>query len=83
MSKLPTPDSDGLRTRNIRRCSHRPASARLATPLMIACALGIFVFGLVHLGFSPARMLSGLHQLGWITMMMIPPDPGSSLPTFT
>ena len=23
-------------------------------------------FGLVHLGFSPTRMLAGLHQLGWI-----------------
>ena len=27
-------------------------------------------------------MLSGLHQLGWITLMMIPPDPGSSLPIY-
>ena len=27
-------------------------------------------------------MLAGLHQLGWITMMMIPPDPGSSLPLY-
>jgi phosphonate transport system permease protein len=51
-------------------------------PLMLLGAFGIFVFGLVHLGFSPARMLSGLRQLGWITMMMIPPDPGSSLPLY-
>jgi len=49
---------------------------------MLLGAFGIFAFGLVHLGFSPARMLSGLHQLGWITMMMIPPDPGSSLPLY-
>jgi phosphonate transport system permease protein len=27
-------------------------------------------------------MLAGLHQLGWITLMMMPPDPGSSLPTY-
>ena len=34
---------------------------------MLLGASAIFIFGLVHLGFSPARMLSGLHQLGWIT----------------
>ena len=27
-------------------------------------------------------MLAGLNQLGWIVMMMIPPDPGSSLPAY-
>ena len=81
MSKLPPPDSDGLRAR-YPTLFDRPASARLATPLMLLGAFGIFAFGLVHLGFSPARMLSGLHQLGWITMMMIPPDPGSSLPLY-
>jgi phosphonate transport system permease protein len=81
MSKLPAPDSDGLRAR-YPAVFDRPASARLATPLMLLGAFGIFAFGLVHLGFSPARMLSGLHQLGWITMMMIPPDPGSSLPLY-
>jgi len=26
--------------------------------------------------------VSGLSQLGWITLMMIPPDPGSSLPAY-
>ena len=81
MSKLPPPDSDDLRAR-YPALFERPASARLATPLMLLGAFGIFAFGLVHLGFSPARMLSGLHQLGWITMMMIPPDPGSSLPLY-
>jgi phosphonate transport system permease protein len=49
---------------------------------MLAGALGIFAFGLVELEFSPARMLAGLHQLGWIVMLMIPPDPGSSLPAY-
>jgi phosphonate transport system permease protein len=61
---------------------NRPASARLATPLMLVAALAIFVFGLVDLDFSPARLISGLSQLGWISMMMIPPDPGSSLPLY-
>jgi phosphonate transport system permease protein len=27
-------------------------------------------------------MWSGLRQLGWITMLMLPPDPGSSLPLY-
>lgn len=60
----------------------RPASARLATPVVLAAALAIFVFGLVDLDFSPSRFISGLSQLGWISMMMIPPDPGSSLPIY-
>ena len=58
---------------------NRPASARLATPAMLALALAVFVFGLVDLDFSPSRLISGLSQLGWISMMMMPPDPGSSL----
>jgi phosphonate transport system permease protein len=49
---------------------------------MLIAALGIFVFGLVDLDFSPMRFFSGLHQLGWITLLMIPPDPGSSLPAY-
>lgn len=61
---------------------NRPASARLATPAMIVAALGIFIYGLVDLDFSPSRFVAGLSQLGWISMMMIPPDPGSSLPIY-
>jgi phosphonate transport system permease protein len=81
MTKLPVPDSEGLRAR-YPGVFDQPASARLATPAMMLGAFGIFVFGLVHLDFSPARMLNGLHQRGWITLMMIPPDPGSSLPLY-
>jgi phosphonate transport system permease protein len=61
---------------------NRPASSRLATPVMLVAALAIFAYGLVDLDFSPSRLFSGLSQLGWITMMMIPPDPGSSLPLY-
>ena len=81
MSKLPAPDMEGLYDRHP-GVFDRPLSARLATPLMLLGAFAIFAYGLVHLGFSPARILAGLHQLGWITMMMIPPDPGSSLPLY-
>lgn len=61
---------------------HRPASARLATPATIIAAVAIFAYGLVDLDFSPSRFAAGLSQLGWISMMMIPPDPGTSLPIY-
>jgi phosphonate transport system permease protein len=59
-----------------------PAASRLATPAMIVAAFAVFAFGLVDLDFSPAKLFAGLSQLGWITRMMIPPDPGSSLPAY-
>lgn len=60
----------------------RPASARLAMPAVIVAAFAIFAYGLVDLEFSPSRFFAGLSQLGWISVMMIPPDPGSSLPIY-
>jgi phosphonate transport system permease protein len=81
MSQLPKPDRQGLRAK-YPDVFDRPASARLATPAMILAAFAVFVFGLVDLDFSPARLLSGLSQLGWITLLMIPPDPGTSLPLY-
>jgi len=74
-------DRDGLRAR-YPDIFDRPASARLATPAMLLIAVGILVFGLVDLEFSPTRLAAGLHQLGWITLMMLPPDPGASLPLY-
>ena len=81
MSQLPKPDRGALRAK-YPEVFERPVSARLAMPAMIVLALAIFVFGLVDLDFSPARLLSGLSQLGWITLLMIPPDPGTSLPLY-
>lgn len=75
------PDIDDVRSR-YPDVFKRPASARLATPAMIAAALALLIFGLVDLEFSPSRFIAGLHQLGWISMMMIPPDPGNSLPQY-
>src|SRR5438132_7754893 len=51
-------------------------------PAMIVAAFAILLYGLVDLEFSPQRFLAGLGQLGWISLMMIPPDPGSSLPIY-
>jgi phosphonate transport system permease protein len=81
MSRLPSEEPAKLRER-YPEVFNRPASARLATPLVITLALAIFIFGLVDLDFSPARLIAGLSQLGWITVMMLPPDPGSSLPAY-
>ena len=81
MSQLPKPDREALRSK-YPDVFERPASARLAMPAMIVLALAIFAFGLVDLDFSPSRLLSGLSQLGWITLLMIPPDPGASLPLY-
>jgi phosphonate transport system permease protein len=61
---------------------NRPASARLAVPATLIVAFGIFAFGLVDLDFSPTRLINGVHQLGWITLMMLPPNPGGSLPLY-
>jgi phosphonate transport system permease protein len=81
MSRLPAPDPAQLRAR-YPDVFDRPASARLATTAMALLALGIFVFGLVDLEFSPTRFITGLRELGWITLLMLPPDPGSSLPLY-
>lgn len=75
------PEMDEIRAR-YPGAFNRPASARLATPAMIVVALAILIFGLVDLEFSPSRMIAGLRQLGWITLMMIPPNPGGSLPLY-
>jgi phosphonate transport system permease protein len=81
MSQLPKPDSERLRAQ-YPDVFDRPASARLTMPAMLIGAFAVFVFGLVNLDFSPSKLLSGLSQLGWITLLMIPPDPGSSLPIY-
>jgi phosphonate transport system permease protein len=81
MSRLPAPDPAQLRAR-YPDVFERPASARLATPAMALLAFGIFIFGLVDLEFSPTRFITGLRELGWITLLMLPPDPGSSLPLY-
>jgi phosphonate transport system permease protein len=81
MSQLPKPDREQLRAK-YPEMFDRPAASRLATPAMIVAAFAVFIFGLVDLDFSPARLFAGLSQLGWITVMMIPPDPGSSLPAY-
>ena len=54
----------------------RPAP-RLLLVGGIAAALALYLAGLVLLGISPARILAGLHRLGDIGALMLPPIPGS------
>ena len=81
MSQLPKHDPAELRAK-YPDIFERPASARLATPVVALAAFAVFIFGLVDLDFSPTRFVSGLRELGWISMLMIPPNPGSSLPLY-
>jgi phosphonate transport system permease protein len=81
MSRLPSEDPARLRER-YPEVFNRPASSRLATPLVAALALAIFIYGLIDLDFSFSRLIAGVSQLGWISLMMLPPDPGSSLPAY-
>ncbi|NOJ49921.1 phosphonate ABC transporter, permease protein PhnE [Bradyrhizobium archetypum] len=81
MTRLPSEATREMRER-YPDVFDRPASSRLATPLVIIVALAVFIFGLVDLDFAPSRLIAGISQLGWITLMMLPPDPGSSLPAY-
>ena len=81
MSQMPPPSTEALKIR-YPDVFARPVSARLAMPAIVLAAVTLVIYGLYDLDFSPARMLAGVSQLGWIVMLMIPPDPGPSLPTY-
>ena len=81
MSKRPSVNTEELRAR-YPAVFQRPMASRATVPAIFVAVLALFIFGLNELDFSPARMLAGVQQLGWIAMMMVPPDPGSSLPAY-
>lgn len=81
MSKLPSANTEELRAR-YPAVFDRPLASRAAVPAIFVAVLALFIFGLNELEFSASRMLAGVQQLGWIAMMMVPPDPGSSLPAY-
>lgn len=81
MNLLPKPDIASLRQRHP-VVFDRPLTSRLAVPAVILAIVGVLVYGLIVLDFSPARVLEGVKQLGWIVLMMMPPDPGASLPAY-
>ena len=57
-------------------------TSRAGVPTIGVAALALLIFGLIELDFSPARIVAGIQQLGWIAMLMIPPDPGASWPAY-
>ena len=61
------------------RASH---ASRLKAIAVGLAAFGLFLFGCWYLEFSLDRLITGFRQLGWFVTLMIPPDPGSSLPTY-
>ena len=81
MNPFPSQDRDDIAAK-YPEVFARPAASHFAIPAVLAGALAFFLFGLVYLDFSFQRILAGLHQLGWILLLMIPPDPGSSLVTY-
>jgi phosphonate transport system permease protein len=81
MNGRPSADLRGLKAR-YPDVFDRPASSRLGMPAVGLAAIALLIFGLIELEFSPQRIWAGLSQLGWFMMLMIPPDPGSSLPTY-
>jgi phosphonate transport system permease protein len=81
MSLPPAPDRAELRAR-YPEVFARPVTSRLAVPATILAAFALLVFSFVHMGVSPLRILAGLRQLGWFVILMVPPNPGSSLPAY-
>ncbi len=61
------------------RASHHGRLKALAIGLG---AFALFLFGCWYLEFSLERLITGLKQLGWFIKLMIPPDPGTSFPTY-
>ena len=49
--------------------------SRSRTIALVLAAFALLVFGLIHLEFSPARMIDGVGQLGLIAYLMLPPNP--------
>lgn len=50
--------------------------------LVAVAAFTLFVFGLWYLDFSLTRIIAGLWQFGWIIALMLPPNPGTALPSY-
>jgi phosphonate transport system permease protein len=53
------------------------AGGRIKAALVALALLGLFVFGLIELGFSFTKMIAGLGQLGITIAHMVPPSTGT------
>ena len=50
--------------------------------LLVGGLVGLFVFGMVWLGFSFEKLFLGLDRIGIVLGLMIPPNPGPQLPLY-
>ena len=50
--------------------------------LLVGSLVGLFAFGMVWLGFSFEKLLSGLNRVGIVLGLMFPPNPGPLLPVY-
>lgn len=57
-------------------------AARVKALFIAAAAIALFFFGCWYLEISIHRLVTGFKQLGWFVTLMIPPDPGTSFPTY-
>jgi len=57
-------------------------AGRLKALAVAVAAIALFFFGCWYMEISIHRLVTGFKQLGWFVMLMIPPDPGSSFPTY-
>lgn len=55
---------------------------RVKALIVAAAAIALFFFGCWYLEISLHRLVTGFKQLGWFVTLMIPPDPGTSFPTY-
>ncbi|MCX7322811.1 MAG: phosphonate ABC transporter, permease protein PhnE [Hyphomicrobiales bacterium] len=71
-------DIDRLRTAY--PSAFAPGYARRAAALAgISAVVGLFIFGVVWLGFSPSALVQGISKLGVILKLMFPPTAGQHM----
>ena len=61
---------------------HGSHAGRLKALAVAIAAIALFFFGCWYLDISIHRLVTGFKQLGWFVTLMIPPDPGTSFPTY-
>jgi phosphonate transport system permease protein len=57
-------------------------AGRVKAVAVAVAAIALFFFGCWYMEISIHRLVTGFKQLGWFIMLMIPPDPGTSFPTY-
>jgi phosphonate transport system permease protein len=79
MSRLPIAQDAEAKLAQVYRLSF---ARRNGVYVVAAAALALFAFGLWYLDFSLTKTIKGLAQFGWIVALMLPPNPGTALPSY-